>query len=83
MLLAQAATPDLFRQKCSGCHKGTPAEFARKSMIEKEGVVVGRSSQKDLREFLTRHGGLRADEILIVVDSLKRVLQETQQGSPK
>lgn len=75
MLVAQLATPPLFSQKCAGCH-GTAAAFARKSLAIEAGVLVGKSRGRKVADFLLSHGGLEPDEVPIVVDSLKRVLDE-------
>lgn len=82
MLLAQAKTPPLFQQKCSGCHQ-TAAEFVRKSVIQKDGELSGRTNQRPLAEFLRKHGGLQADEVAVVVETLTRVFFELQRGTSK
>jgi hypothetical protein len=82
MLLAQAATPPLFQQKCSACHK-TAAEFVRRSVVQKDGALLGRSNQTPLSDFLKNHGGLRADEVAVVVDTLTRVLSEVRRDTNK
>lgn len=82
MLIAQATTPPLFQQKCSGCHQ-TAAEFVRKSIVQKDGVVLGRSNQKPIAEFLQKHGGLNGDEVATVVETLTRVFGEVQRSPSK
>lgn len=77
MLLAQAQTRPLFQQKCAGCHE-TAAQFARGSLVRRNGVLVGRTNAQPVAEFLQRHGKLAADEIPIVVETLLRVLYEVR-----
>jgi mono/diheme cytochrome c family protein len=75
MLQAQATTPPLFKEKCAGCH-GNAAEFARKALVLKDGVLVGRGSGRPVRDFLQNHGGLAADQVGPMVTTLQRVLGE-------
>jgi hypothetical protein len=82
MLLAQAVTPPLFQRKCSCCHKPA-AEFARRSVVQKDDTLLGRSNQIPLSDFLQRHGGLRTDEVAVVVDSPTRIFNEVQQSTTK
>jgi hypothetical protein len=79
MLLAQAQTKPVFQQKCASCH-GTAADFARASLLERDGVVVGRDNGRPIADFLKRHGKLTSDEVPVVVESLTRVLKETAAG---
>lgn len=76
MLLAQAQTKPVYRQKCSSCHD-TAAEFARSSLVLRDGSIVGRSNGQPITEFLKRHGKFAPDEVPIVVESLTRVVRET------
>lgn len=85
MLAAQVATPPLFAQHCSACHTNA-AEFARKSLTLRGDVPVGLRSGRPVADYLKTHGGLALDEIPIVVETLQRVLRETQparDGSPR
>ena len=82
MLLAQAQTEPVFQEKCSGCH-GTAAEFARVSLVVRDGTVVGRSNGRPINSFLKSHGKLSPDEVQIVVNSLNRVLSEIGAAKPK
>lgn len=75
MLLAQIATEPIYQQKCAGCHKSA-AEFARASLVMKDGVVVGKKNGQPIAEFLQRHGRLSAEERPVVVDALTRVVGE-------
>ena len=82
MLLVQAATPPLFEQKCSGCHKSA-AEFVGESIVQKDGVLLGRSNKLPLSEYLQKHGRLHADEVGTVVESLIRIFDEIQKNVKK
>jgi hypothetical protein len=81
MLLAQAQTKPVYQQKCAGCHQ-TAAEFARASLLRRDGVLIGRTNGQPVAEFLKRHGKLTADEVPLVVDSLDRVLGEVGGSMP-
>jgi hypothetical protein len=76
MLQAQASASPLFKDKCGGCH-GTAADFARESLERRDGVLVGRASGRPVREYLQRHGGLRAEQLAPMVSTLERVFAET------
>lgn len=76
MLLAQLSTPPLFSQKCGGCH-GTAAEFVRGSLDLRGDQLVGRRNGLPLADFLRRHGGVAPAEAARLVESLRRVRQET------
>ncbi len=75
MLLAQVSTSPVFQEKCASCHK-TAAEFARSSLIIKDGKLSGRRNGRDVAGFLVRHGGLKPEEIQAMVDTLSRVTGE-------
>jgi hypothetical protein len=75
MLAAQVVTPPLFALHCSGCH-GSAAEFARKSLVLRDDVLVGRASGRPVAQYLQSHGGLPPEQIATVVDSLRRVRAE-------
>ena len=79
VLLAQASTPPLFQQKCSRCHQ-TAAEFARISLVVKDGVLFGRENQRPLTEFLKTHGKLSPEEVTAIIQTLSRVLSEVGGG---
>ena len=76
MLMAQAATPPLFMQRCAGCH-GSAADFARTRLTLKNGVLVGASSGRPVVQTLTTHGKLTAQEVSLVTESLQRVHAES------
>ena len=75
MLKAQVASRPLFNQKCAGCH-GTAAEFARLSLLIKDGVLIRKSNGRKVVDDLASHGRLKPDEVQIVIDSLTRVRLE-------
>ena len=77
MLKAQASSPPLFNSKCSGCHD-TAAEFARKSLEIKKGVLTGRASGKPVIEYLKKHGKVTPEEAASLVQTLTRVLGEVR-----
>lgn len=81
MLVAQVTTPPDFKAKCGSCH-ATAAEFARKSLALRAGVLVGLPSGMPVADKLRGHGGLSADEAATMVNTLKRVLAEVG-GAPK
>lgn len=80
MLAAQVAQPPVFQARCVQCH-GTAAEFARRSLEWRNGLLHGRASGKPVAEFLKAHGGLGADEIAAMVETLGRVRREVTPGS--
>lgn len=75
MLKAQVANQPLFKDKCAGCH-GTAAEFARASLLIKDGVLIGTAKGRKVDEILKSHGRLKPDEIQTMVDNLTRVRGE-------
>ncbi|WP_173976145.1 hypothetical protein [Magnetospirillum sp. LM-5] len=46
----------LWDRQCGGCH-GHAGPFARRSLVEVDGRLVGRASGRDLAELLTIHNG--------------------------
>ena len=77
MLAAQIETTPVFAPKCGGCH-GTAADFARRSLESRDGVLTGRANGKPVAAFLKSHGGLAADQIAPLVQTLTRVLGEVE-----
>jgi hypothetical protein len=75
MLQAQAVSQPLFKEKCANCH-GTASEFARASLLIKDGVLIGKSKGRKVTDFLKSHCRLKPDEIQTIVDSLTRVRNE-------
>ncbi|ACB34426.1 hypothetical protein Lcho_2160 [Leptothrix cholodnii SP-6] len=80
MLVAQVTTAPVFKAKCSGCH-GSAADFARKSLLLRDGVPVGKAGNRPVADYLRAHGGLAPDEIAPMVETLKRVLGEVGRGA--
>lgn len=75
MLQAQATATPLFKEKCAGCH-GSASAFARESLEMRGGVLIGRTSQRPVRDYLQRHGKLAPGEVAPMVATLERVLGE-------
>ncbi len=63
----------LFEKKCIICHDRA-VKLARSELVIKDGRLVGRYSKRDIEVFLASHGRLKADEVLKMVDVLKRQL---------
>lgn len=81
MLLAQAGTPPLFREKCAICHHKA-AELARDTLIRRDGVLIGRYTGRDIGAFLTNHGRLDGEEVTFFVDLLSRLEGEVHHPEP-
>jgi hypothetical protein len=75
MLLAQVKTQVRFKDECSGCH-GTAAEFVRKSLEIRTGVLYGRDSEIQARLFLGNHRNLGPDDVEFFISVLRRVAYE-------
>lgn len=75
MLQAQATTSPVFKERCAGCH-GSASAFARESLEMRGGVLIGRGTQRPVREYLQRHGKLAPDQVAPMVATLERVLGE-------
>ena len=76
MLTAQVTTRPLFVQQCAGCH-GAATEFARESLVLRNGKAVGRKSGRAVAESLRSHGGLAPADVPVMAATLERVLRET------
>ena len=76
MLTAQVTTRPLFKQHCAGCH-GAATEFARESLVLRDGKAVGRKGGRAVVEYLRTHGGLAPADIPVMAATLERVLRET------
>lgn len=79
MLTAQVSTPPTFKAECGACH-GTAADFARRSLVQRQGVLTGQDTGRPVADYLRRHGGLAPQEIAPMVQSLERVHREV--GAP-
>lgn len=75
MLQAQVTTSPVFKDKCAGCH-GSASAFARESLEMRGGVLIGRSTQRPVRDTLQRHGKLKPEQVAPMVATLERVLGE-------
>lgn len=75
MLQAQATATPVFKENCSGCH-GSASEFARQSLLLRDGVLTGRASGRPVQDYLRRHGGLAPEQVAPMVRTLERVLGE-------
>ena len=64
----------LFHKKCRICHERA-VTLARRELILKDGNLIGRYSNRDMRQFLLGHGRLTADEVPAMIDVLKRQLK--------
>ena len=57
----------IYEARCLSCH-GHAGEFARRSLIELDGVLTGARSGRDVTSFLRRHaGGSSPSEITLFV----------------
>lgn len=75
MLLAQVKTQARFQSECSGCHN-TAAEFVRKSLLLREGVLYCRGSGHTAHQFLSDHRDLNPDDVKYYVNVLTRIAHE-------
>lgn len=76
MLLAQREAEPVYREKCAGCHQ-TAADLVRASISTQDGRLSTRRGGQDLAEFLKKHGGLSAEQLPALLDTLKRIHRET------
>lgn len=75
MLLAQRQTARLFQTKCGQCHD-TAAAFTRQFLVEREGALYGRQTQRPVADYLRQHGKLSPAEQTRMLAALSRVLRE-------
>ncbi|MEJ2381442.1 MAG: hypothetical protein P8076_09705 [Gammaproteobacteria bacterium] len=75
MLLAQAGSSARFKQQCGQCH-GSASGFIRKSLVLRDGVLYGRTSDRPVHRFLEHHRGLSPDDAAFFTDVLTRVAHE-------
>lgn len=64
----------LFHDKCIICHVRA-VDFARHTLLMKDGELIGRYSGRKIEQFLFTHGRLKADEVPRMVEVLKRQLK--------
>lgn len=62
MLRAEANSPVEFKTSCGECH-GDVAEFVGKSIWVRGKEVTAMGTGRDIAEFLSKHQGLRPDEV--------------------
>jgi len=76
MLSTQVTTRPLFKPHCARCH-GAASDFARQSLVLRDGKAVGRKSGRPVAEYLRNHGALAPADIPVMAATLERVLRET------
>lgn len=72
-LAAMLQSGFLFHEKCIVCHDRA-ASFARLNLIERDGVLKGRYSDRDIAQFLCDHGRLSDAEAETILAMLRRQL---------
>ena len=75
MLLSQASSFARFKEDCANCHKSA-ADFARHSLEFRNDVLYGRVSGQPVRDFLSHHRRLDADDVNLFEGVLTRVANE-------
>ena len=75
MLQAQATTSPVFKEKCSQCH-GSAAAFARRSLVMKDGQLIGQASRRPVKDYLKNHGALAPEQVPAMAATLERVYTE-------
>lgn len=63
----------LFKDKCGICHSRM-VDLARTHLIERDGVIYGRYSGRNIPDFLQGHGRLHGDEIPVILSAFQRQL---------
>ncbi|MEP3275840.1 MAG: hypothetical protein ABJN26_14675 [Stappiaceae bacterium] len=63
----------VYRDKCINCHDSA-VELARGQLIVRDGVLVGRYSDRDIAKFLSGHGRLTEAEVTTIVEVFERQL---------
>jgi hypothetical protein len=79
MLLAQAETQPLFRERCGLCHPKA-ADLVRGALVLRDGVLVGRYTGRPTADFLKNHGRIEADELPVFLDLLTRLAREVDRA---
>ena len=75
MLFGQVKTQSRFKYECNSCH-GTAAEFVRKSLERRDGVLYCRDSEYQARLFLDNHRDLNPDDVEFFINVLTRIAHE-------
>ncbi len=69
MFRRQIKSGGLYENKCRLCHD--PAkDLARQTLIMRHGQLTGRYSGRSMLKFLTYHGRLEGDELVVMLDML-------------
>ena len=75
MLVAQVESEPRFQKSCSGCHQSA-AQFARQSLVVRNGVLTGRKTGQPVDVFLQQHRNLTAADAEFFQTLLDRVATE-------
>lgn len=70
---AMLETGFIYQDKCIGCHDRA-STLARLRLFEREGVLEGRYTYRDITEFLRNHGRLSPEEVDIILSMFRRQL---------
>ena len=73
----QLAAGGLYEARCRFCHDRA-RDFARLELIEREGVLLGRYSGRDIAGFLNTHARLTPAEAAALTEALRGVLAGTR-----
>lgn len=73
MFKIQVRSGGLFRDRCATCH-GPAYHFARLNLAEKDGVLTGRYSGRDVGLFLRNHGRLTPEQAGWMTEVLRALL---------
>jgi hypothetical protein len=76
MFRRQIESGGLFERKCRFCHNPA-SDFARRTLILRNGQLFGRYSGQSVEDLLTYHGRLEVDEGLLILDMLTWQLTAT------
>ncbi len=67
--------PGQFLKRCGACHEGA-GKLAEQSLLVVDGVLIGKDSGRDIRDFLAGHvGGLTGAQLEAVYRALLRIAQ--------
>ncbi len=70
---AMLQTGFLYQEKCVACHERA-STLARLRLFEREGVIEGRYTHRDISEFLRNHGRLTSMEVDTIMKMFHRQL---------
>ena len=73
MFRRQIESGALFRERCAICHD-TAREFARINLILRDGVLIGRYSDREVAPFLVGHARLTASQAAEMTQALTAIL---------